>query len=333
MLSIKRAFKIVGTGTSFPANKITSEMLEKKYGIPEGWSLKNSGVAERYHATYETVAQLGAEALNEAMANAGIELGQIGMLISGSATYDHPLPNQSSLIKGELKDGNIVNIPCVDINTTCLGFVTALDYASRMLDNFRLKYIAIVCSEIASKGLDASNWETLSLFGDGAAAVIIKYDETNESGAIHYDMQTYSEGVEYTIIKGGGNKYFFKDNPYSPQLHSFTMEGIKLLKLAKNKIPEFMNLFFKDLPIDISGVDYVFPHQASKMGLKLFNSIYNIDETKQISNLGENGNCISASIPLMLCDSIKNGKLESGDTLFLTGTSAGFAIGGLLIRY
>lgn len=60
------------------------------------------------------------------------------------------------------------------------------------------------------QGIGCINWETLSLFGDGAAAVIIKYDETNESGAIHYDMQTYSEGVEYTIIKGGGNKYFLK---------------------------------------------------------------------------------------------------------------------------
>lgn len=333
MLSIKRAFKIIGTGTSFPANKATSEMLEKKYGIPEGWSLKNSGVAERYHAEHETVAQLGAEALNKAMANAGIELGQIGMLISGSATYDHPLPNQSSLIKSELKDGNSVNIPCVDINTTCLGFVTALDYASRMVDNFKLKYVAIVCSEIASKGLDASNWETLSLFGDGAAAVIIKYDETNESGAIHYDMQTYSEGVEYTIIKGGGNKYFFKDHPYSPKMHSFTMEGIKLLKLAKNKVPEFMNLFFKDLPIHISGVNHIIPHQASKMGLKLFNSIYNIDEAHQITNLSTKGNCISASIPMLLCDSIKSKRIKSGDSVFLTGTSAGFAIGGLLMRY
>lgn len=332
-LPVNRPFRIVGSGVHFPANAVTSEVLETKFNLPTGWSVSHSGVASRYHATSETIAQLGARALSEALATASLNIDDLGMLVCGSATYDCPLPNQASLIKSEFNEDCRKNIPCVDIKTTCLGFVTALDYASRVVDNNKFRYIAIVCSEIASKGLDPSNRETLTLFGDGAAAVIIAFDEHKESGAIHYDMQTYSEGVNFTVIRGGGTKFFFKDHPYDPQLHSFSMDGINLLRLTKRKLPAFIDDFFKELPLSIFGIDHIIPHQASKIGLRIFYEMYNIDECKRHGNLIDRGNCISASIPMVLNDVIKNGKVKRGETMFLCGTSAGFSLGGMLIKF
>ena len=78
-------------------------------------------------------------------------------------------------------------------------------------------------------------------------------------------MKTYTEGVYHTIIKGGGNKYFFKGNPYNEELHSFKMDGKKLLKLARKELKEFTDNFFDDLDYSISDMDVVIPHQASKI--------------------------------------------------------------------
>jgi 3-oxoacyl-[acyl-carrier-protein] synthase-3 len=329
---MKRPFKILGTGTFYPESIIYSSDLEAKYGLPNGWSERYSGVAFRHHVTTETNAFLGARALEKALKKANLETNQIDLLISASATYDYPLPNQSSLIKHELKDSTNTDFPCVDIDATCLSFVAAMDYASRFIDGETYRNIAIVSSEISSNGLNPDSWETLTLFGDGAAAMILSYDESGESGAIHYGMKTYAEGTYNTIIKGGGNAYFFKDNPYSPELYSFKMEGRNLLRMAKQKIPIFMADFFQNLEVDIEDIDFIIPHQASKMGIFLFERLYNFREGQMLQNIAQKGNCIAASIPTIFCDNYENGTIKKGDTVFLTGTAAGFSIGGILIR-
>ena len=83
-------------------------------------------------------------------------------------------------------------------------------------------------------------------------------------------MNTYSEGVFHTMIKGGGNKYFFKDYPYDEELYSFQMDGKKLLKLAKKELNLFVNNFFDNIEYNLEDVDVIIPHQTSKMGHLLF---------------------------------------------------------------
>ena len=326
-------FKISGVGKYLPHNRIESAQLEADLSIPDGWSSRYSGVKERYHVTFESNAFMGAKALDEAIKDAGLQVKDLGLLVSASATFDYPLPNQASLIKWELRVEDEIDFPCIDIDASCLSFVSALDYAAKSLHPVHCRHIAVVSTEIASKGLNPENWETATLFGDAAAAVIVSYDETGESGAFKYALRTYAQGAMNTIIRGGGNQYFFRDHPYDPVLHSFSMDGMKLLRLAKAKIPEFMNFFFRDLPWGLEEIDWILPHQASKAGLMVFRSLYDLDDAQVCSNLEMQGNCIAASIPSLLVDIIRSGDLQEGQTCLLSGTSAGFSIGGILIRY
>jgi 3-oxoacyl-[acyl-carrier-protein] synthase-3 len=237
-----KPFRIAGMGIYLPG-AVESADLEKRYGIPAGWAQRYSGVARRHHVTTETNGYMGARAAEKAMIAAGIELGEIDMLISAGATYDYPLPNQASVIKCELKDGARYNFPAIDIDSTCLSFVAALEIAASLLDGKSKKNILIVSSETASKGLNEDIWETITLFGDGAAAAVVSYDEEGKSVLVKGMQRTYSEGVYDTIIRGGGNKYFFRDHAYDRELHSFEMKGKQLLRLAKKRIPEFMKEF------------------------------------------------------------------------------------------
>jgi len=313
--------------------KIDSSELEQKYGVPLGWSIKNSGVQYRHQVTTESAALMGARAIENALEKGDLLLTDLDLIISASATFDYPIPSQSSVIKNELKDSGKQDIGTVDINSTCLSFVSAFEMASNMLDGKQYKKIAIVSSEISSKGLDTENWETLTLFGDAAVAAIVEYDSKGESYLIKSGTRTYSQGVFDTMIKGGGNQYHVSEYSYSSKLHTFQMNGFKLLKLAKKRIPDFMNWFFKGMDFSLTDVDVIIPHQASKMGLSIFNTLYKFKENQLKSNLDNYGNCIAASIPLVLHDEIENGNIKRGDTCMLTGTSAGFSIGGVLIKY
>ena len=127
--------------------------------------------------------------------------------------------------------------------------------------------------------------------------------------------------------------YPFKNHTYKAELHSFTMEGKNLLKLAKKTIPGFFDEFFEDLDTEIDEVDVIVSHQASKAGLSIFTSFYPNMKGLVYSNLETHGNCISASIPMCLHDVVEEGYLKRGQSCLLAGTAAGFAIGSILINY
>lgn len=327
-----KPIKILAMGTYLP-KQLSSAEIESRHGIPSGWSMKYSGVSTRHHVTHESNGFMGARAAERALEKTNMSLNDIDMLISASGTYDYPLPNQASIIKNELSGGEKTDFPAIDIDSTCLSFVAAMDFASKILDGKSMKTILIISSEVASKGLNHDNWETTTLFGDGAAAAIVTYDDNSDSLFIKGAQKTYSEGVYHTLIEGGGNVKFFKEHPYDQEMHSFKMDGKKLLRLAKKKIPLFITDFFKDLPTKLEDIDAIIPHQGSKMGIHIFEKMYTLKEAQVKKTLSKYGNCIAASIPLTLSDSIDSGSIKRGDLCFLSGTSAGFSIGGVLIKY
>ncbi len=331
-MNITNNLKIIGSGKYLPQNKILSEDLEKQLGLPNGWAEKFSGVRERYHVTFETNAFLAVNALNMALENASLKIGNIDLLINASATFDYTLPYQAANVLSQFKKMDL-NIATLNVNSSCLSFISALEIASSLLTTNTYKKIAIVSSEIASKGLNPDNKESMTLFGDGAAAVILEKGSTKTSGVVKSLQKTYSEGFEYSIIRGGGNKYFYKDFPYDPVLHSFFMEGKKLLRLAKRSIPHFFEELFDKENYSINDIDVIVPHQASKAGNAIFNKIYPSVVHKVYSNLENYGNCISASIPMCLHDTIEKGILKRGQSCLLAGTAAGFAIGGIILKY
>ena len=327
-----RALKIVAMGKYLP-QKVMSSDLETQLGIPSGWALKNSGVESRHHVTFEHNDYMGARAAEKALEKAEMTLKDIDLIIAAGGSFDYVIPNQASVIKDEIRDGDKYHPAAIDVDSTCLSFITALDIASRMLDDEQYTNILIVSTEISSKHLNPTNWETATLFGDAAVAAVVQYAPNSESHFIKGGQRTYSKGVLNTIIEGGGLKHPFSTTAYDVTMHSFKMRGKQLLRMAKNKIPEFMDWFFEDLPFSFESVPVIIPHQASKMGLVITNSLYDLKPGQMKTTLQQYGNCIAASIPLTLHDCIESGEIKRGDVCLLSGTSAGFSIGAALLKY
>ncbi len=332
MNTTQKPIKIVSMGTYLP-KAISSADVERINNISSGWSERYSGVQQRHQVQDETVGFMGARAIELALKNASMNLSQIDMLISAGGTHDYVIPNQASIIKSELKNGHDYDFATIDIDCTCLSFVTAFDFAAKLLDGISLKTIIIVSSEVSSKGLNTDNWETTTLLGDGAAAAIVTFDESKNSYHIKGMQKTYSEGTYHAMIEGGGIANVFKENPYSMEMYSFKMNGKKMLRLGKQKLPEFITQFFSELTMKIEDIDVIIPHSASKTAIQIFEDSYNFKENQVQHTLKNYGNCIAASIPLTLADCIANNKIKRGDTCLLIGTSAGFSIGGLVFKY
>jgi 3-oxoacyl-[acyl-carrier-protein] synthase-3 len=232
------SFSINGHAWTVP-KPVESSQIERDLKWPEGWSQRYSGVKKRHWVDHpESNGELGADAALQAMDIAGVSIAEIDLLIFAGATYDYTLPNQASIIKSKLDNESRFNIPCIDVDTTCLSFITGLEIAVEKLALSKATNILLISAEVSSNGLNPENRETYSLFGDAAAAFVIT--KGSDITIMNSLLRSYSSGVYDTIIEGSGNKKPPSLYPFTPETHTFKMNGKKLLRLAKKNITVFM---------------------------------------------------------------------------------------------
>jgi len=328
-----RRIKILGTGKYLPKRVITAEELAAKIGYTSEWIEKHSGVSIRHFIEDETASFMGAEAARHALSNAGITLDDIECIISTSGSMEQPIPCTASLIHREL--GGAGHIPAYDINSTCLSFVVGLDTMSYLVDAGRYQRVLLIATEIASTGLDWSDAESCSIFGDGAAAVVIgKSEANNPAGIIASKIETYSEGASLTECKGGGTRqpsYSYSEDRKQDFL--FKMDGRGVFRMASKLLPNFFNGLLESSQNTLADIKLVIPHQASLMSMRLIRKKLDIPEEKFMVIAKNHGNTIAASIPMGLHEAIVQERIHRGDRILLMGTSAGFSMGAMILDY
>ncbi|MHC1683986.1 MAG: 3-oxoacyl-[acyl-carrier-protein] synthase III C-terminal domain-containing protein [Clostridiaceae bacterium] len=289
----------------------------------------NFGDSIRYRITGdETQLKLAVSAINEALKNSNLQIKDIDCIVSCSAITVQPIPNMSSLIHEQIAKG--LDIPCIDINTTCTSFITAIDTISYMIEAGRYNKVLIVASDVPSLGLNKNQKESYELFSDAAAATVISKDEGKESYVIYGLQKTWSEGAHETQFAGGGT--ILPPNKYSEankELYMFDMKGIKAARLAMKKVPQFLKEFYDNTD---EKVDYVIPHQASKFLNSMFERV-GIKQGTFLNIVNDYGNMVSASVPFSLKYAIDNKIIKRGENILLIGTAAGLHINGLLLKY
>lgn len=332
MLNVTKPCRIIGTGMHLPAS-VSSEEIETRHGLPAGWSLKHSGVRTRHWVSADTVASLGSHAAQAALDDAGIKLKEIDVLITAGGTSDQHIPSQAALTLGQMRDGDKARCQAFHVDATCLSFISAFRLAADMLQDPEVKRILVVASEVASLGIGPANWETLTLFGDGAGAMVLEQSDDPQVGLVKHQHRLYSEGLRAAEIPGGCVAKWIEDYAFSPELHHFQMDGRELLRLTLKHIPTFIKDFFESTRSSWRDVSWTVPHQASKTGLGVIPKIAKVNPERVVNILETTGNCIAASIPMALHHLTKSEGVEKGDSVFFIGTSAGYSIGALLYQH
>ncbi|MBP9224302.1 MAG: hypothetical protein KBF76_10565 [Verrucomicrobiales bacterium] len=327
------SIQLMSTGKCLPERIVYADEVDRLAGRAEGWTLRHTGVAERRYVTTESSAFLGAGALREALA--GTDGTRPDLLISAGGTPQQVIPCTASLIAREV---GWHGVPCFDVNATCLGFIAALEVAAGLLVTGTYHRIAIVCAEIASKGLNWSQPEAAALMGDGAAAVILARSEENSpdaSSLLVSALETWPEGAALTEIRGGGTS--LPAICHQPGINSedflFHMDGPGIFRLAAEKIEDFVDRLIGTSADRWEGIDLVIPHQGSLLAMRHLRQRIGAPAEKMIEIAQNHGNIIAAAMPLALHEAVVQGRLQRGQHALFLGTSAGFSLGGALIRY
>lgn len=331
-----RRVKIVSTAKYLPKTQVSAAEIDRRIGEKEGWVAKKSGVLIRHFADNkeETSPKMGAIVLKEALNKANLKLSDLDAIISTSGTQAQEIPCTASLIQ-EAAGGQESGIPCFDINSTCLSFVTGLDTISYMVAAGRYKRVALISSEIASVGLNYKEKESAALMGDGAACVIIEQTpEGEDSQIITSRMETYSSGAHFAEIRGGGTlRHPIACSDVREEEFQFKMNGPAVFKQASKLMIPFCERLFAQSNVGIKDINLVIPHQASRMALSLVQKRLEISDERFLTFVENHGNTIAASIPMGIHNALEGGRIKRGDKVLLLGTSAGFSIMGLALQY
>lgn len=324
--------KIISTGSYLPPKIVTDEVFDKRFNLEAGTTLKKSGVKNRHYVENETQVDMAIFAIKEALQK--IEDKKIDCIVFAGGTPQQLIPCTASLIQQALGK-EFSSVPCFDINSTCLSFVTALDVISYLIDSGKYNRVLLVSSDIASLGLNIKDFNSSILFGDGAAVAILEKTPDNETSKIlTYNFKTYGEGAQCARISGGSSYLpFYKCNEENRDEYLFHMDGLKLYEIASRHIVKNFNEALSDTKLTIDDIKLVIPHQASLMAMKLIQKKLRIPTEKYLYNIENQGNTIASSIPLGLDFAIKNKMIKRGDKVILLGTSAGLSIGVMIFEY
>lgn len=316
-----------GIGSATPKNLVKNADLEGIVETSDEWIVQRTGIRQRYIASEgETTASLGAEAARNALANAGLTVADIDMIIVATATPDNTFPATAVDIQNrlEMKHGF-----AFDIQAVCTGFVYAMTTADVYIRSGMVHRVIVIGAETFSRILDWNDRSTCVLFGDGAGAVIL---ETGEGKGL-----TSDRGVLTAKLRSDGShkqKLYVDGGPSTTQTTGhLRMEGREVFKHAVGMITDVIEDSFEEAGITSADIDWFVPHQANKRIIDASAKKLEISEDKVVITVQDHGNTSAASVPLALATAVADGRIKRGNLILLEAMGGGFTWGAMLLRW
>lgn len=317
--------RITGTGRSLPENFMTNDDLAEIVDTSDEWIKSRVGIERRYIVKSETTTSMAADAALKAMENAGVAPSDIDLIIVASVTNDKVVPSTACQVQDIIGAENAM---AFDLNSACSGFVVALNTAMAYFKAGIYKRALLIGAETLSKIVDWSDRGTCVLFGDGAGAAIAEADGTAEAGLV--------QGTDGSRGKALDMDSFPISNPFvknEAKGSGLFMDGQAVFKFAVKIVPKCVNELCMNNNIDKSDIKYYVLHQANSRIIQTVAKRLGEPEGKFPVNVDRYGNTSGASVPILLDELNREGKLAKGDKIILCGFGGGLSWGAALIEW
>ncbi|MDE7476587.1 MAG: ketoacyl-ACP synthase III [Lachnospiraceae bacterium] len=322
--------RITGTGSALPEKRVTNFDLEKLVETSDEWIQKRTGIAERRISNGETVSDLAAEACKKALEMAGKSADEVDLILVATCSPELLLPCCACQVQSIIGASGAV---AFDLNAACSGFLFALNTAHAYLQTGIYKNALVVGSEVLSKLIDWKDRGTCILFGDGAGAAFVEasaedivYDNGRKAGM--ECMVQGSDGTKGMVLsceeRAVHNAFIAEKQTENPYVQ---MDGQEVYKFATKQVPSCIQEALDKAGLTTDDVDWFVLHQANVRIIESVAKRLKADLSKFPMNINQVGNMSSATIPVLLDECNRSGKIKKGDRLVLSGFGAGLTYG------
>jgi len=316
MFQANRSIKIAGTGSGIPERIVKNAELVQKIGTSEQWIEENLGIKERrIVAPGQVTSDLAIMAARNAIASANIDINDIDLIIVATATPDRSAPSTACIVHHGLGITN--NCPAFDVNAVCSGFLYAMSIGSQFIQSGIYKNVLIIGADTFSKITDWNRRDCV-FFGDGAGAVVLQRTD-DDDGFFCFELFADGRGKDnFTVFPG--DKYF-------------TMNGKAVYETGTTVLPKTLQDLLGRQNLTIDDVDFVVPHQPSIRVLKKTAEVLGLPLEKMGMNMDHFANTSSATVPLLLDEVVRKGRVKKGDLVAFLAVGSGWTWGAALYRW
>ena len=329
--------KIVGTGMYVPERVVTNDDLAKLMDTSDEWIVQRSGIRERHHIDPgEEPADLARKATERALEAANLEASDIDCIVLATLSPQADFPGTSFFLHEAL---GVSEIPCFDLRAQCSGFVFSLAAANGFIQAGMYRRVLVVGCEVHSTGIDLTDEgrDVAVLFGDGAGAVVLEAndDENDPAGLIELRLHAQGEHARKLWLEApaSGHTPVRIDHAMIDERRHFPkMEGRFVFKHAVTRMPQVLMETLHAASLKLEDIDLFLFHQANLRINEYVANELQIPEAKRINNIERYGNCSAASIPMLLDEAIRSGRLAPGQLFSMTTFGSGFSWSSAVAR-
>src|SRR6201999_1721535 len=145
---------------------VTNDDLAARVDTSDEWIRERTGIRQRHIARDgEKTSDLALAASRAALIDAGIDSGELDMIICATTTPDESFPATATIVQSRL---GMAHGAAFDVQAVCSGLIYGLSIADSLIRTGQARTILLVGAETMSRLLDWEDRATCVLFGDGA---------------------------------------------------------------------------------------------------------------------------------------------------------------------
>jgi 3-oxoacyl-[acyl-carrier-protein] synthase-3 len=317
--------QVVGVGAYLPERIVTNDELARRLDTSDAWIRQRTGIAERrIAAAGELTSDLAFRAAEAALARAGMNGGDIDLIVVATATPDHTFPATATKVQARL---GMRRGAAFDVQAVCSGFIFALAVADNALRLGQARTALVIGAETFSRILDWEDRGTCVLFGDGAGAVVLNAVPDAEGGRFVLSTHLHSDGRSHDILYVDGGPSTTQNTGH------LRMEGREVFRQAVQHLSEVVDEALAANGLAAEAIDWLVPHQANSRIIDGIGRRLGLARDKIVVTIERHANTSAASIPLALDEAVGDGRIRAGQLVLIEALGGGLTWGAGLIRW
>jgi 3-oxoacyl-[acyl-carrier-protein] synthase-3 len=347
-------YRITGSGRYLPGRPYTNHDLTRVMDTSDEWIRQRTGVAQRHFCPEGLGASdLALAAAQQALISAGREPRDVDYVLFNTMTPDYTFPGSAPIVADKLGCGNV---PALDLRTQCAAMLFAYQVADGLLRTGAARSVLILSAEAQAGFMPWQDWDILEgaterrpsveawdrasrhrgyavIFGDGAGALLLERCDDDGAGLLSIDLHSDGKYADQLYLKlGFRTRPFCSEASLDAEEQFPSMNGPEIFKHAVTKLPRSVQAACANARVGLEDVDWFIAHQANSRINESIRERLGVPADKMPSNIDRYGNTSSATIPILMDEMRRDGRLKSGQLVCLVALGAGLHWGSALVR-
>jgi 3-oxoacyl-[acyl-carrier-protein] synthase-3 len=343
---------IVGSGRYLPGAPFSNDDLARVMDTSDEWIQQRTGIERRHFCPDgQGASDLGVPAARLALESAGRTVQDVDYILFSTMTPDHILPGSGPLLGAKL---GCPGTPALDIRTQCAAMIYSLQLADALLKSDAAMRSVLIVGAEAHAGFMPWDWRALEggeradpreferatrhrdfavIFGDGAGAMLIERSTREGAGLLAVDLHSDGRYSDELAIPAGFRRRpyataaMLEDAEFIPR-----MNGREVFRHAVSKLPQTVRAACERARVSLDEIDWFIAHQANDRINRLVRERLGVPLEKVPSNIANYGNTSAATIPILVDEMRRDGRLVPGQLVCFLALGAGLHWGAAVMR-